>query len=37
MSTLTNQIVTQNIALDTGNVEEKRSEILQYFISMGTL
>jgi 5-histidylcysteine sulfoxide synthase len=33
MSTLTNQIVTQNIVLDTGDVEDKRSEILQYFIS----
>ena len=33
MSTLTNQIVTQNIVLDTGDVEEKRKEILQYFIS----
>ena len=33
MSTLTNQVVTQNIVLDTGDVEDKRKEILQYFIS----
>ena len=33
MSTLTNQIVTQNIVLNTGDVEDKRKEILQYFIS----